>query len=108
MAKYTQKAIDAGICGLVIHGRRWVDTHCNTYHKVYISGVDADGNFFDLLHTDKMHYGYSDQFVVTAGDLLIEAGFVEADSGYDMCNNSTRIDMNVSVTCADVKRKKDM
>jgi hypothetical protein len=104
-----------GACAqsVVIIGRRWFDkTYGNTYHsaEVYVDG--------ESIGREDYAYGYDDQYIQTAHELLQKAGCIQKTdrrfkSGVsadwvefrdDMRNNRKRYVVSVS----DVERKKDL
>lgn len=109
---HTIKATDklAGVTEIHVKGVRWFQkTYGNSYHRAYISVV-KDGRYVELGCTE-IHYGYGDHFLVSAGEWLIENGYIESDqrTGYYM-NRMNMEDMGIPLTveAVDVKRKKDM
>jgi hypothetical protein len=98
---------------ITIAARRWFDRrYGNTYHSV---SVWVDGEHIGRVD---MAYGYGEQYLQSAHDLLMAKGFYpktgvmlasgfQADySGFldDMRENRNRF----VVTCSDVARKKDL
>ncbi|MNR05405.1 hypothetical protein D3C85_1214360 [compost metagenome] len=111
--KLSQKAKDMGIEKIAIKGVRWFQkTYGNTYHVSYISAL-IDGKWIELGRT-KMQYGYGDHYLVTAGEWLIENGFIEHNSesdsqaAYGIAYRTVREILDIEETSEDVKRKKDM
>lgn len=103
--KLTEKA--AGIQAFSIKGTRWFQkSYGNTYHVAYISAL-VDGTWIDLGET-KMQYGYGDHYLVTAGQWLIDNGYVECDSEYFLSNYNVREDFVVEYHAQDVDRKRDL
>lgn len=95
---------------LEIYGKRWFQKSCgNTYHSVTVYVND------EVLRCD-FTYGYGSQYLQTACDLLINAGY-EVQTYY---NDGTKKDAYCSLLdiirtgddffdkVVDVKRKKDL
>lgn len=80
---------------------------CNTYHRAYISGLNKSGEWVELGNTD-ICYGYGDHYLVTAGDWLIENGYLTAEDGYALAGWQVRGALNIEHHSEDVKRKRDM
>lgn len=100
----------AGVTEIHVKGVRWFQkTYGNTYQTAYISVV-KNGRYVELGHTG-MNYGYGDHYLVSAGEWLIENGYIESDqnSGYYL-TRLNMLDLGLPLTCeaVDVKRKKDM
>lgn len=107
MTTYTQKAKDMNIEAIAIKGVRWFQKSAgNTYHVSYISAL-INGKWEDLGNTG-MKYGYSDHYIVSACDWLLEAGLINGMNEYDLSNWSVRKELNIEVSVEDVQRKKDM
>ena len=107
--KYSQKAIEQGVQCFHITGRRWTQkTTGNTYHTVIISAFVA-GEWVELGKTT-IHYGYGEQYMVTAGDWLIENGWLEdaKRNGYDVASWRVREELNITENVVDVNRKRDL
>lgn len=103
----SNKAKEMGIEAFSIKGVRWFQkTYGNTYHIAYVSAL-VNGRWQELGAT-KTEYGYGDHYLVTAGDWLIENGFINCTTGYALVNYSVREALNIEHYSEDVKRKKDM
>lgn len=115
MNAYTQKAKDMNITAFAIKGVRWFQkSYGNTYHTTYISAL-INGKWEDIGSTDK-EYGYGEQYLVTAGQWLIENGFIEDLSGpqevmgkgYQFNLYTFRQANAIEHFVQDVKRQKDL
>lgn len=107
MNAYTQKAIDMKITAFAVKGVRWFQkTYGNTYHTTYISAL-IDGVWQDIGST-KMEYGYGDHYQHTAGEWLIENGFIEAENGYTFHGWQFQQDNAIQFYVEDVQRKRDL
>lgn len=100
----------AGVTEIHVKGVRWFQkTYGNTYHTAYISVV-KDGRYVEIGCTE-LKYGYGDHYLVSAGEWLIENGYMESDqdSGYYL-TRLNMLDLGLPLTCeaVDVKRKKDL
>lgn len=107
--KYSQKAIEQGVQGFHITGRRWFQkSYGITYHTATIGALIGD-NWVEIGKTE-MHYGYGGQYLVTAGDWLIKNGWLEDAElgGYDIARWQIREALNISESVADVPRKRDL
>jgi len=101
----TEKA--AGIQAFSIKGNRWFQkSYGNTYHVAYISAL-VDGKWIYLGNTE-MQYGYGDHYLVTAGQWLIDNGYIECDSEYFLSNYNVREAFAVDYYAQDVDRKSDL
>jgi len=61
----------------IITGRRWFQkSYGNTYHTATMEVRDIDGN---TVYTYKSgeRYGYGEQFITTAMEYLLEAGYLD-------------------------------
>ena len=109
---HTIKATDklAGVTELHVRGVRWFQkTYGNTYQTAYISAI-KNGRYVKLGHTG-MNCGYGDYYLVSAGEWLIENGYIESDqkTGYYMNRlNMEALGIPLTVEAVDVKLKKDM
>lgn len=107
MTTYTQKAKEMNIEAISIKGVRWFSkAYGNTYHKVYVSAL-IGGVWQELCQSEKA-YGYDDHYIVTACQVLMDAGFIQAESEYGLSNHSVRKELNIETCTQDVKRRKDM
>lgn len=104
---YTQKAKDMNIEAISIKGVRWFSkTHGKTYHKAYVSAL-IRGVWQELCQSEQT-YGYDDHYIVTACQVLMDAGLIQAESEYGLSNYSIRKELNIETHTQDVKRQKDM
>lgn len=94
---------------LHIEGRRWFQrTYGNTYHsaRIFIDG--------ELKYETGRHYGYGDQFLQTALDLLREKGDIPPQEYYTNGNPKNygtlylRESLGGSYSVVDVSRQKDL
>lgn len=88
---------------LHIDGRRWFQrTWGNTFHsvRVYVNG--------EILHCPYA-YGYGNQFLQTAGELLAAAGYnVKTDSPGSLGTYHLCEELGGTYSVSDVQRKKDL
>lgn len=109
---HTIKATDKleGVTEIYIEGLKWFqESYGNTYHRAYIS-ILKDGKWQTVGHTE-IQYGYGDQYLTSAGEWLIENGYIDSDqkSGYYLDRlNMEKLGIVLSYRSEDVKRKKDM
>lgn len=118
MNAYTAKAKEMNITAFAIKGVRWFQkSYGNTYHTTYISAL-INGKWEDIGST-KIEYGYGEQYLVTAGQWLIENGFIEDNkiendvqtgltNGYQFNSRTFRQDNTIEHFVSDVKRQKDL
>jgi hypothetical protein len=115
MNAYTTKAKEMNITAFAIKGVRWFQkSYGNTYHTTYISAL-INGKWEDIGST-KIEYGYGEQYLVTAGQWLIENGFIEntpeynysLKDGYQFNNYEFRQTNAIEHFVQDVKRQKDL
>ena len=86
---------------LHIEGRRWfARTYGNTYHSVRIF---KDG---EQIAASGKHYGYGDQFLQTALDILKAKGLAPADAEYGTLY--LRETLGASYSVIDVTRERDL
>ena len=91
-----------------VKGVRWFQkTYGNTYHKVYVSGL-KDGVWQPICHSERMCYGYGEQYLGTATQLMVDAGLIEGSSEYALNQLNVRQSLNLEHYAEDVQRKKDM
>ena len=91
-----------------VKGVRWFQkSYGNTYHKAYVSGL-KDGVWQPICHSDKMQYGYGEQYLSTATQLMIDAGLIERSNEYALNQLNVRQSLNLEHYAEDVQRKKDM
>lgn len=103
--KLTEKA--DGVQAFSIKGNRWFQkSHGNTYHVAYIDAL-INGKWVELGQT-RVQYGYGDQYLVSAGEWLIENGYVECESEYFLSNYNVRETLKVDYMGYDVDRKRDL
>lgn len=96
-----------GFQAISVKGTRWFQkTYGNTYHVAYVSAL-IDGKWVDLGGT-KMQYGYGDHYLVSAGQWLIENGYVECGSEYFLSDWAVREALSVDHVVQDVQRKRDL
>lgn len=103
----TNKA--ANIEAFAINANRWFQkSHGNTYCVAYISAL-INGKWEEIGKT-KMQYGYGDHYLVTAGDWLVENGYLvgEGVNGYALAKRSVREALKIEHYVEDVKRQKDL
>jgi hypothetical protein len=89
-----------------VEARRWFQkTYGNTYHSVRI--FDEDGN---LIACERFTYGYDDQYLQTAYELLKSKGveFATIKDMNDFLKWSNRQSEGISAFVVDVKRKRDL
>ncbi|MNF84971.1 hypothetical protein D3C85_693510 [compost metagenome] len=113
MNAYTNKAKEMNITAFTIKGVRWFQkSYGNTYHTTYISAL-IDGVWTDIGSTDK-EYGYGEHYMCTAGQWLIENGFIEnvefgtLKDGYQFNSYEFRENNAIEHFVQDVKRQKDL
>jgi len=98
---------------IIINGKRWFDkVNGNTYHSV---SVNVDGK---EIGRSGIHYGYGDQYIQTAHEILMDAGIFprtgeRLKSGmdkdyYDFCTDRMNNREKYYITVSDVQRKKDL
>lgn len=86
---------------LVIRGRRWFQKLCgNTYHTVT---VVVNGHILK----SSIQYGYENQYLVTAADLLRENGYDIPENTMEALRMLKDLSEN-DYEAVDVKRKKDL
>ena len=85
-----------------IEGRRWFQkTYGNTYHTVRIW---TDGK--DVITSEK-RYGYGDQYLQTAYEMMEEAGLIPVGTPYGG-TRYLREELGASYSVVDVAREKDL
>lgn len=85
-----------------VHGRRWRDSHGNTYHTVHIR---VDGR---PMYTSPITYGYGDHYYhSTAMDWLTSNGYLTSE-GYGQRLREARDVLGIQYEAEDVKRKRDL
>ena len=91
---------------IIIDARRWFDrTYGNTYHSVTVTIKHA--RRADLVLRVDYEYGYGEQYLQTAHELLHKAGYFGPD--YRDFRDAMRCDRSkFHVTCTDVQRKKEL
>ena len=91
---------------IIIDARRWFDrTYGNTYHSVTVTVKHARKD--DLVLRCDFAYGYGEQYLQTAHELLHQAGYFGPE--YRELRDSTRYEhKKFHVTCVDVQRKKEL
>ena len=91
---------------IIIDARRWFDrTYGNTYHSVTVTVKHARKE--DLVLRCGFAYGYDQQYLQTAHELLHKAGYFGPE--YREFTDSTWFDRRkFHVTCVDVQRKKEL
>ena len=107
--KYSKKAIEQNVQAFAISGYRWFQKSSgNTYHTATINALIGD-KWLEIGKTE-MHYGYGEQYLVTAGDWLIANGWLEdeAREGYDVARWQIREAPSISESVVDVPRKRDL
>lgn len=92
---------------IVVYGRRWFQSLCgNTYHSVvvYVGG--------EKIGYEPFAYGYGDQYLQTAMDLLVKAGIYEPHDErghYQTLSAAVRKSGDTLIyNCSDVQRRKDL
>lgn len=92
-----------------ILGRRWRDSSGSTYHTVVIIFETPDGAVEEL-ETDKPEYGYGDQYMQTALEMLVQEGVVPPPVKGTAPWRHLREDLGIPLQyrAEDVKRKKDL
>ncbi|KKL46484.1 hypothetical protein LCGC14_2345060 [marine sediment metagenome] len=86
-----------------VTGRRWFDRrHGNTYHSVTIMGPENS-----IVASADFAYGYGDQWMQTAHELLVEKGLVP---GVERTKAIWQIfkEMEITYDVTDVGRKRDL
>lgn len=108
--QYSDKAKQAGVCGLYITAKRWFQkSYGNTYHTVTVKAVDANGNLSKVLvESYKEAYGYGEQYLETAVELLTKEGWLECTNEYAFANRSVREALNVEHSAQDVRLKREL
>lgn len=107
--KYSQKAIEQGVQGFHITGRRWTQKATgNTYHTATIDALIGD-KWVEIGKTE-MQYGYGEQYLATAGDWLIANGWLEdaERGGYDVARWQIREALSITENVTDESRKRDL
>ena len=91
---------------IIIDARRWLDrVYGNTYHSVTVTVKHA--RKADLVLRCDYEYGYGEQYLQTAHELLSKAGYFGPD--YWGFRDTVRNDQKkFYVTCTDVARKKGL
>lgn len=91
---------------IIIDARRWFDrTYGNTYHSVTVTVKHARKE--DLVLCRDYEYGYGDQYLQKAHELLHQAGYFGPD--YWGFRDAMRNDWKkFHATCVDVRRKKEL
>ena len=91
-----------------VKGVRWFQkSYGNTYHKVYVSGL-KNGVWQPICHSDKMQYGYGEQYLCTETQLMVDAGLIECSNEYALNQLNVRQSLNLEHYAEDVQRKKDL
>lgn len=100
---------------IIIDGRKWWDkANGNTYHGVTVTIKHKTGA--DTVLTSGMRYGYGDQYIQTASELIIEAGYLSGmpsnypgQNDYNKFQEYMRNNRNkFHITCADNCKKRDL
>ncbi len=88
----------------IIEGRRWFQkTYGNTYHSVTVTVDGAQIGRVDFA------YGYGDQYVQSAYDILREKGFFpQSAEHWDIEQYKRDNRKKFHITCTDVGRRKDL
>ena len=91
---------------ITIDARRWFDrTYGNTYHSVTVTVKHARKD--DLVLRCDYTYGYGEQYLQTAHELLYQVGYFGPD--YWEFRDAMRNDRGkFYVTCTDVQQKKEL
>ena len=91
---------------IIVDARRWFDrTYGNTYHSVTVTVKHARKD--DLVLRHDYEYGYGEQYLQTAHELLHQAGYFGPE--YWEFRDAIRNDRGkFYVTCVDVQRKKEL
>lgn len=92
---------------IVVYGRRWFQSlYGNTYHSVT---VYVDG---ERLGYVPFEYGYGDQYLQTAMELLVKAGIYERDDEHGYIRTLSQAARQAGDTliyqCSDVQRRRDL
>lgn len=91
-----------------VKGVRWFQkSYGNTYHKAYVSGL-KNGIWQPICHSDNMQYGYDEQYLSTAAQLMMDAGLIECSNEYALNQLNVRQSLSLEHYAEDVQRKKDM
>ncbi|MNN75432.1 hypothetical protein D3C81_1917360 [compost metagenome] len=96
-----------GISEISVKGVRWYDNIPNCYHKIYVSAL-VNGRWVELGGYADMRAGFDSHYLVTAGEWLIENGYIDAPDDAVLCDWVVREAFNITHYAQDVKRKKDM
>lgn len=100
---------------IIIDGRKWFDkVNGNTYHGVTVTIKHNKGD--DLILNSGMHYGYGEQYIQTAVELIQKAGYLlglpdlyKTQSEYNKVQEYMRNNRNkFYVTCKDNCKKRDL
>lgn len=91
---------------IIIDARRWFDrVYGNTYHSVTVTVKHARKD--DVVLRCGYEYGYGEQYLQTAHELLRQAGYFGPEySEFSCCVRNDR--KKFHVTCTDVPRKKEL
>ena len=88
---------------ITIIGRRWFQkTYGNTYHSVVVL---VDG---EEIGREPFAYGYGDQYIQTAHELLVKAGKFTGDYSAFYQDRMGENRGNYVITVSDVARQKDL
>ena len=104
--RLTEKGLEYN--AFAVKGVRWFQkSYGNTYHRAYISGL-KNGVWQPICHSDKMQYGYGEQYLCTATQLMVGADLIECSNEYALNQMNVRQALNLEHYAEDVQRKKDM
>ena len=85
-----------------VYGKRWRDSHGNTYHTTHIR---VDGK---PMYTSPITYGYGDHYYhSTAIEWLASNGYITSE-GYGRRLREARDVLNIQYEVVDVKRRRDL
>ena len=91
---------------IIIDARRWFDRiNANTYHSVTVTVKHARKE--DLVLRRDYEYGYGEQYLQTAHELLSEAGYFGPEY-WDFRDAMRNDQKKFHITCTDVTRKKEL
>ena len=91
---------------IIIDARRWFDRiNGNTYHSVTVTVKHARKD--DVVLTRDYEYGYGEQYLQTAHELLSKEGYFGPEY-WDFRDAMRNDRKKFYVTCTDVQRKKEL
>ena len=88
---------------IFVQGRRWRDSSGNTYHTADIIVDEYE------VYTTPITYGYGDHYVQTAGEWLVEQGYLKGDTARRPAWTLAREQgIDFDYEAQNVRRKKDL